>query len=400
MADDITTRDNLRVEKSATEQLSIPAGTQGGAMPLPKNPGLLRHIIELNKHIFGDFYNTFRLTGYLAEGLYSQVHRGIGDQWPGLIKPKDKGKPFHSVLWRSDWASKPRAIVNAIEAVAFMGGAFYAFIRDRRKFRNEIGDVVAAELGKDPTHLQMRDILASENPIIQTATNRLKALYILRFGQPLTLLYSLSLGIITTVTEIVAERAAYFEKNSYDHLQRLMREVSNNQWGAWSRDALVAQLINVIQETRTEHKAPPVGMSELQTYSPLLQKMADRMIEKKLRFADVLYVLGQVIKEPAAPEKAFKAFDELEAHGLSALAKLKLSGKSDIGSSPLEAMPQQQDISAAAYAHNPENQLAGGGFLSRIEGKRNNINDITIPPSSHVEKIVQENKSVAAHGIA
>ncbi len=313
-----------QIESAAKMASAAAAPLPVGSAPLEKNPGTLYNIKKFFTGIFDDFYNSFRLVGYLAEGYYSELQRHISDKWQHLAE-----KPgFHPELLKPDWKSVPRMIVNSIEAALFLGVALIAFTRDRKEYHNELNDVVAAERGKDRSHISLKDMVTSENPLIQTAMNRFKSLYALRFLQPLTFLWGLRLGVTTTVVEIVGERAAYFEKNSFELLEKLTKEIGNNQWGTWSHDGLTSQLVDIIQKNRKEHGAVAIQVQEMEKYMPLLNAVADRLIEKKWGFSETVHVLGQVIKEPAQPQKAMQAYENVETHGLSGIASLKQAGAS------------------------------------------------------------------------
>jgi len=291
------------------------SGISAGSPALGKNPGVLSHIHDFFSGIFGDFYNTFRLTGYLAEMSYSELQRSFAKH----LHQADPLQPkFHPQLFTPDWKSTPRMIVNGVESSVFALSALYAFHRDCKKFHADISKTIAMETGKEPRRVTTQEIISSQNPLVQTAMNRFKSLYAMRFGQPLTFFWGLKMGITATVLEIVGERAAYFERNSYDQLQRLLREANNNQWGSWSHGTLVTRLVDIIQLNRAEHKAPPLQTQEIEQYMPLLQKMADRIAQKQWRFSDAVYVMGHIIKEPTQTQKAWNAYATVESISLPA----------------------------------------------------------------------------------
>jgi len=285
------------------------AAMQPATQPLGKDPGTWSHIQSFSHGIFDSFYNTFRLIGYLASAYYSEALRALTENFS---KRGIADQHIHPRLLVPDWKSKSRMVVNALETAIFIIPSIVMFYRDRNEFRRDIGDLVAAERGKDKNTLGIKDFLASQNPLVQTTMNRFKGLYALRFFQPLSFLWGLKLGITATFVEIVGERAAYFEKNSYDRLQIMMKEIDGNQKGAWSHDVLVAQLIEIIQRNRMEHNVPSLSSRDVNIYMPLLQQTADKMLAKQWNFSDMLHVIGQVIKEPALPEKVWQAYTVIE----------------------------------------------------------------------------------------
>lgn len=300
------------------------AATALPSVPLKENPSLYENLRKYTKEVFNDFYNTFRFIGYVAQANYSGTMRAISEF---LKLPEDTFKPGPI---KPDWGSKSRMIVNALEMIVFEAAALWAVIRDKRRLRRPLSLVVAAELGKDPDEITLKDIFASENPIIQTAMNQRKALYVLRFTQPFTFLYSLNVGLTLMGLEIVSERTAYISKNSYEQLQKLAEEIKNNQLGKWSRDTVVARFVDLIQLNRSDHKTPPIQIHDLQKYFPMLGEMADLMIEKKWRQSEMVYVLGQIIRDPADFQKAQETYNDVCSYGLLGIAARKHSGKSNV----------------------------------------------------------------------
>jgi hypothetical protein len=294
------------------------------SVPLPETRRpRSHHLGRFFGGIFHDFYNTFRFTGYIAEVFYQPLVRALDRA--GIKEPKN----FEPWIIKPDWRSPARTVMNAIEAVAFSVIGAIAFARDMRKFRYEVGDMVAAESGGSVPHglwETFRRSNETQNPFMRTERTRFRNLYLIRALQPFTFLYGIKAAITTTVFEIVAERAAYFEKNSYDMLRKLMRERDANQIGTWSRDLIVTRLIDAIQMNRTEHEAPPITMKDTESYFPLLGQLADRLLERKWHMSEMLYVLGQIVREPANLAKAQKVYDDVEAYGLKGIAAMKKTG--------------------------------------------------------------------------
>ena len=262
----------------------------------------------------------------------------------------------------------------AAETLLFIVPAFLAFLHDCKKFRKDIGETVAAERHKDSAHVSMLEIMASDNPLAQSAMNRFKSLYAMRFIQPLTFLWGLKLGVVTTVFQIVGERAAHFEKNSYDNLHTLTKEISNNQWNVRSQHEFVARLLDVIQKNRIEHNALPLQSQDIEKYMPLLQNVADRMMEKKWGFAEAVHLLGQVIKEPAEIEKVVKIYEDVEAYGLAGIAQRKQAASTgERGAKTTEhgatAQPEISKKVRDIIAHGPHQpNLAPGAIAQSAVG--------------------------------
>jgi len=364
MANDILSE---MVDRDVVEQMTAPAPSASSrssvpSVPLKPSPGLIEHIRKFTFSSFADFYyNSFRFVGYVAQAIYSIVLRGVSDKLYGKNAAE---KPFVPRFFRPDFIGEEgrgaRMIIHAMEFTAFEGLAIAALFQDRNRFRIAVGDAVAAEQGKAPNTVGLKDILASNNPIIQTAVNRSKGLYILRLVQPLTFLWSLGLALTTMALEIVGERAAYLEKNAYDRLQQLVKEVGNNQLGTWSRKDVVARLVEVIQQSRSDHDTAPIQMDDIEKYFPLLYEITDRMLEKKWRLPEALYVLGQIVKDPASPQKAQQAYNDVLTRGLAGIAAMKHDGTSEPSVSSPAAQPQPESTSRSATPKAARDILARG----------------------------------------
>jgi len=357
--------------------------------PLNPNPGFWGNLGGFFKEMVGDYYNVFRLIGYFAENHYSEVQREFAKAL-GMTEKQDKN--FRPVLWKTDWHNKPRAIVNSLETTAFMIAALFAFLHDRRNLRDDIGDVVAVELGKSQHRVGVSDMIRSENPLVQTAMNRFKNLYLGRFIQPLTFLWGLRLGVDSTVLGVVGERIAFFNKNSFDNLTKIFKEVKNNEWGMLSRDHLAQKLLQITQQNRAEHKSKPIHEKELLALTPIYQHIATRILEKKYLFSDAVFILGEVIKHPHDTSLIWNEIKALDSYGLPAMAKLRERGSVTVpvaGKKISLTGNVERDMQQVAVAEKTK-----GSFSAAIPQKTS-AKDIVEQGGRSLSQRVEESQAVA-----
>ena len=158
--------------------------------------------------------------------------------------------------------------------------------------------------------------------MIQSAMDRHKWQYRLRYATAPTFALGLQMGILANAFVITAERTAFYRPIALDVLKRALTEVQiNNLDSGLTKEKLTDDLVKVLQQLRLDHRQPTIAHSQLHGIRPTLQLIAQDIIDKKIGFSGAIYVMGGGVIVPEDPQQTQRNYAHIREVGVSGVAK-------------------------------------------------------------------------------
>jgi hypothetical protein len=256
------------------------------------------------KSIF-EYYSMMRFIGYIASGTASTIGRAIDEKY--FPEEKVKGNLF----------TKGRKMVGVAEACLFLGNIVYNIFRDRKNFMENMAPSVAAELGKDPDHVDFWDLSKSKNPIVKSMMSRFFWQNTVRTISSMGFFHSIEAGVVLNAADITFERAIAVEHTAYEILSKTVKKVHDYNLGQFQRGDVRKQLMESVQRSLIDdHQLHPLSRENIETNQPVFERLTDLVIDKKFDVPEVIYTLGRVIDNPNATHQILQDIETIEKIGL------------------------------------------------------------------------------------
>lgn len=218
--------------------------------------------------------------------------------------------------------SDVRTYLNIGETAAFLALATRFYHKDKADLHTNLDLAVSAERGVVKEKLADNDLWQSQNPLVQSAMDRFKWQYRLRFASAPAFSIGLPWGILANAFVITAERTAFYRPIGFDLLKRAITEVQiNNLDSHLAKEKLTDDLVKVMQQTRMDHRQPTIPLNQLNGLRPTLETIAQDIIDKRFGFAGALYIMGGGVIVPEDPEQTRINYEHVRQVGVSGIAK-------------------------------------------------------------------------------
>lgn len=215
---------------------------------------------------------------------------------------------------------KYKNFINKVEAGMFTGLALLHSADGYKKLKESVKLALSAELGKDPEEIGFSDLLHSNNPLVVSAMDRLCWQTPLRVGAGLSFLPALWTGIFANSLVITAERTVFYRPLAYDVLAKAINDVQINGLGEENKAELMDNLIRVLQAERFDHRQATISREQVEALRPVLEEIANDVINKKFGIAGMIYIMGGGVLIPEDPEQSLANYRHLQEVGVSGVA--------------------------------------------------------------------------------
>lgn len=288
------------------------------------------------------FYPMFRALGYVCDPLYSTLTKRLTRKnYLELLNNSNKSTASDVVeitsitdSSRVEPLNKPlepttkgfkleaRHYLNFAETAAFLALSKAYYSKEKKDLHTNLDLAVSAEQGVVADVLPDENLWKSKNPIIESAMDRFKWQYRLRFGTAPLFSLGLWCGLIGNAAVITAERTAFYRPIAYDLLKRAVTEVQiNNLDSGLAKEKLTDDLLKVMQQQRLDHRQEVIPHAQLHAMRPVLQQIAQDVIDKKFGFAGAIYLMGGGVLIPEDPVQSRKNLEHVRQVGVSGVAK-------------------------------------------------------------------------------
>ena len=258
-----------------------------------------------------------------------------------------------------------RNTLSVVEAASFMAWTAYNFVKERKDALNCYSSVVAAETGQDATKMDMSKLGKTENPLVTSVLDKFYWQNISRAATDSLFLVGLKHGIIGKAIGITLERSVFFNKTAVEQLRDIVDDAKWNNLGADGKNDLRKTFVKVAQLSCKENHLTSLTEAEVTSLKPAFEKLAERVMEKKFGFAEVVYVMGNIIVHPDKPLQAMQDIENIDKGGLAGIAAQK---REQLGLKPLPPRPQTKFAD-----HDPENTSLSPSIAKIIAGGRKGL---------------------------
>jgi hypothetical protein len=285
------------------------------------------------------FYASFRLVGYICDPMYSVAKKRFQNFQEDSEKIVNKIFRQSSTVAANDLAKastvqkahyyaykltkvQPTHFLNIVETAAFFALARHYTKKDRRDLHTNLDLAVAGERGIVSDVLPDKDLWESKNPIVESAMDRHKWQTRMRHGAAPFFLAGLPWGILANAFVITAERTAFYRPIAYDVLKKAVTDVQvHNLDSQLAKDRLTDDLIKVLQQQRMDHRQPVIPHKQIHAIRPVLETIAQDVIDKKFGFAGMIYIMGGGVIVPEDPEQTRINYEHVRQVGVSGIAR-------------------------------------------------------------------------------
>gem|GEM_PF-3485720 len=330
---------NGAVALHTPDPAKVSAGLAGSYQPQIE-PSTKSHKLTdpaFNLGSFLTYYPMLRFAGYTAEVLYSQTLKGVKENkfdtltgnkaftepLPKSFTGKIKYTYDNTKEWMHNKHHKEKKLAGYLafaEAAAFTSMAGIYWAKEHKHFLHETDLAVAAERGFDEKEINYGHLKASKNPLIQSAYDRQYLQHRMRVAAGATFAGGIPLGIVANGLLITAERTIFYRPLGFDILKKAVVDVQSNNLGESSKDELIDNLIRVMQQTRRDHDRDTISREQIDGLRPVLDKVADDIIDGRFGFEGALYIMGGGVIIPENPEQSMKNFQHVHNVGVSGIA--------------------------------------------------------------------------------
>lgn len=313
---------------------------------------------------YGSYYNEYRTLGYVAAALvpqfignvsqlmteehiksYGKLPQQLKNIQEPLIKLIQNSplEEFYENNYGKNVEGKGKTRNNRIkdnaqrhvlmaEGVAFGLLAGHAFMQEKKALLDNCRLALGAELGKDKDDISIIDLFKSDNPLIQTETNRLLWKTISRMGSSAAFFGGMRPGMVAMALNIGAERTIFYKKTAYDDVVRIVNDAQfNHLEGNVTRDALINDLQRSIQSVQINHERDPVNELDMQALRPVLEKISEDIIDKKIGVESLIGIIGGGILILGDPAQSAANYAHVRQRGFEGIARDALALRQEHG---------------------------------------------------------------------
>ena len=257
------------------------------------------------------YYILFRFFGYEWQALYNKaLHLGNNLQ--------SHQRPVLRQL--GQFLIYPKNL-NRAESVMFTSLAGIHLVTGTKELLRDCGLALGAEFGKNPNGASLIDLRTSKNPIIQSAVDRHLWQNAWRIGSGLAFWKHLMLGITGNMVTVSMERSIFFRPIAFNLLQVAINNVQFNELGdRGAKENLVNDLVKVMQAARFDHRRATVHRQQVDDLRPVLEKVADDILEKRFGFKGALYIMGGGVLIPGNPAQSMANYEHVREVGVEGVA--------------------------------------------------------------------------------
>ncbi len=220
--------------------------------------------------------------------------------------------------------------LRATETLAYGLVTYWAFRKENKQLVDDCALAISAENGTDEKdiHTGMMDLLSgplrqSKNPIIVSAVDRQIWQNALRIPATAAMFFSIDIGVALNSLITTFERTAFSRPIAIDTLRKTIIDVQLNGLGEETKPTLVDNLIKILQQVRTDHKQEQIPKEQIDGLRPVLNLVADDVINKKFGFEGMLHIMGGGVLMPEHPDISLQNYEKMRNHDIADIAKSK-----------------------------------------------------------------------------
>lgn len=207
-------------------------------------------------------------------------------------------------------------VIDKVEGVAFSGLALVSCYSLLNTLLKDARLAVGAELGKEPENVNLHDLRKSANPMVATMVDKALWQCAIRTVSGGLFFKGLQWGVLGNVLSITTERTIFYHPTAFDILQKSVNNIQINNLGEESKLDMVDALVKTLQAERLDHRRTPWTREELHSVRPVLEEVAQDIIDKRFGFAGALYVMGAGLILPGKPEQSMANFRHVHEVGV------------------------------------------------------------------------------------
>lgn len=213
-------------------------------------------------------------------------------------------------------------VIDKVEGVTFTAFSIVACYSMLNTLLKDTRLALAAELSKEPEQITLFDLRKSNNPMIATEVDKAIWKTIIRMGSGLLFFKGLQYGVLGNVLSITGERTVFYNPTAYDILQKSINNVQINNLGMEAKPDLVDALVKCIQAQRIDHRREVYSRDKIDSIRPVLDKIAESLINKQYGVAGALYIMGGGIIIPGDLKQSMVNYEHVEqVGGVKGIAK-------------------------------------------------------------------------------
>lgn len=221
-----------------------------------------------------------------------------------------------------EWFSNsPEKKLKQAEAIMFTSLAGVYAVTSTKELLRDCGLALGAEFGKNPNATSLVDLRTSKNSIIQSAVDRHIWQHGARLAAGVGFLHHLMTGILSNILVISMERSIFFRPIAYNLLQVAVNNVQFNELGdRGAKENLVNDLVKVMQACRFDHRRSTIHRQQVDELRPVLEKVAEDILDKRFGFKGALYIMGGGLLIPGNPAQSMANYEHVRAVGVEGVA--------------------------------------------------------------------------------
>ena len=288
--------------------------------------------------IVENYYSMMRASGYLASALYVPAIQGVNnvlrDASGGTIEKPKSSQKFLNKVFSQDPNQQSTSEKNLDdsetigergflvgESILFGGIAAYYTQKEFKSIFANSRLALAAELGKAEEDVTWKDMFNTDNPVVSTQINRLGWKAATRAVSAGGYLHSVYTGLVLNAINITAERTMFYKKTSYDMMVELVNDAQLNHFeGEVAKEKTVIGLQRILQRTMLDHNRHPIIETEMHDLKPILEDIAQDILDKKIGIESIIGYIGAGIIIPEDPIQSRVNIDYVRNHGLAGMA--------------------------------------------------------------------------------
>ncbi len=226
------------------------------------------------------------------------------------IKSIDKGDYGYNQKKDHDGQTTGEKRALQVEAILFTSLSAYYGYKDIQKVVEDNRSNLAIEFDKHPSNVNIIDAINSENTIISTQTNKWMWRNISHTGSGLAYLVNLPTALVASAINITMERFMLSNETAYEMTEKLINKVQLNHLdGEVTKETVVSSLQQIMQQMRVDHNFELITSKEFEVIRPVLNDIANDIIDKKANMSMVIEYLGAGNIIPGKLEQSQKNYE-------------------------------------------------------------------------------------------
>ncbi len=268
-----------------------------------------------------------------------------------------------------------RAFLRAIEFPAYAAVTYLSFRKENQQLVKDCALAVSAENGISENDVQTGmlsltsgPLRQSKNPIIVSAVDRQIWQNALRIPATLAMGINITAGVLFNSIVTTFERSVFSRQIAIDLLRKTITDVQLNGLGQETKPILVDNLIKILQQVRVDHREDPIPKEQIDGLRPVLNLLADDVINRKYGFEGMLYVMGCGVISPEHPDVSLTNYEKMRTQEIAdiALSKHEL----------LNSTPSNKVQSISSYAKIKAKTMADKSHTENLINHRQILNSI------------------------